>query len=558
MTKPQRDGEVVREVDAAQLRHELGPLYSWVNRDVLGSPSTMTEDYLTELKSSGVICGGGEEVMFTEFGVRISFTPFQQRLLERCFVALSQFHLNAWSAIRCFELVTEFLELPQDPEVFLYLFTVFSPNADGKAKKGYMSIRPRKGRKIFGLYEESFHDFKGRYFKVFPVRDHPPFWLTLDGDASRFPSYWSKDAGVNYVPVSYRKMNEEQRDTADVLLWLFSGRVLKAKTVLGNPECARALIVKMTGKNITLANLRRAMAANPQGPIILSPSGGQASSSALEGGSSSNVQAGTESRLEVSSPVRKEMPEQQVEVPPPSSSLGKRTSGEVGSAQKRPRVSEGSQRDFCPMDRSFDASGYIESNFLGPRAVEALRDYDPMESLRWAEWAMLRSATIMKSIEPRLTLADQWENRCAKLTGDLKLLNQQKADAEKGKEEAEAAKSKAEKDLEASLADVNEKGVELQRLKDREAGFLVDLELAKKGLSEEKSRADKAESSLAVTEQAHQELIKLAEDSVKATEDALKEQILVLAPDFDISLVGAWKEVVDGQIVDPPPQPSQD
>ncbi|MED6190586.1 hypothetical protein PIB30_107334, partial [Stylosanthes scabra] len=54
------------------------------------------------------------------------------------------------------------------------------------------------------------------------------------------------------------------------------------------------------------------------------------------------------------------------------------------------------------------------------------------------------------------------------------------------------------------------------------------------------------------------EIIKLAEDSVKATEDALKEQVLVLAPDFGVSLLGAWKEVVDGQIVDPPPQPSQD
>ncbi|MED6182601.1 hypothetical protein PIB30_030081 [Stylosanthes scabra] len=113
---------VVSEVEGAQMPHELDPLYSWVNRDVLGSPSTMTEDYLTELKSSGVICGGGEEerlyrvevprrgervcglnlehprvpywlwvneVMFTEFCVRIPFTPFQQRFLQRCFVAPS-------------------------------------------------------------------------------------------------------------------------------------------------------------------------------------------------------------------------------------------------------------------------------------------------------------------------------------------------------------------------------------------------------------------------------------------------------------------------------------
>ncbi|MED6106630.1 hypothetical protein PIB30_006257 [Stylosanthes scabra] len=263
---------VVREVEEAQLPHELDPLYNWVNRDVLGSPSTMTEEYLTELKESGVICGGGEEerlyrvevprrgericglnlehlrvphwlwvneVMFTEFGVRIPFTSFQQRLLQRCLVAPSQFHPNAWSAIRCFELVTEFLELPQDPEVFLFLFTVFSPNADGKTKKGYMSVRPGKGRRIFGLYEESFHDFKGRYFKVFPVGDHPPFWLTLEGDVGRFPSYWSKDDGVNYVPVSYKRLNDDQRDTADILLWLFSKQNLSPKALLGNLERSR-------------------------------------------------------------------------------------------------------------------------------------------------------------------------------------------------------------------------------------------------------------------------------------------------------------------------------
>ncbi|MED6204268.1 hypothetical protein PIB30_007739 [Stylosanthes scabra] len=180
------------------------------------------------------------------------------------------------------------------------------------------------------------------------------------------------------------------------------------------------------------------------------------------------------------------------------------------------------------MDRSFDASGYIESNFVGPRACEALRDYDPMESLRWAEWAMIRSATIMKFVEPRLTVVDQWEQQCAKLRGDLKMLSRQKVNVEKEKEEAKTAKSKVKKDLESALADAKKKGVELQRLRDWEASS---------------SRVG----------QACRELVKLAEDSVKATEDALKEQILVLAPDFDVSLLGAWKEVMDGQIVDPPP-----
>ncbi|MED6194227.1 hypothetical protein PIB30_026488 [Stylosanthes scabra] len=136
----------------------------------------------------------------------------------------------------------------------------------------------------------------------------------------------------------------------------------------------------------------------------------------------------------------------------------------------------------------------------------------------------------MKFVEPRLTVADQWERRCVELTGNLK-------------------------DLESALATGKEKDIELQRLRDREVSLLADAEGLKKKLLEEKARADKAESSLAVSEAGRQELIKLAEDSVKATEDALKEQILVLSPDFDVSLLRAWKEVVDGQIVDPPSQP---
>ncbi|MED6153177.1 hypothetical protein PIB30_099122, partial [Stylosanthes scabra] len=433
--------EKVREVEGAQMPHELNPLYSWATRDVLGSPSTLTEDYLKSLKESGIICGGGEEeehyrVELPRRGERICELNLEhprvphwlwvnERLLQRCFVAPSQFHPNTWSSIRCFELVTEYLELPQDPEVFLYLFTVFSPNAEGKTKKGYMSVRPGKYRRIFGLYEESFHDFKGRYFKVFPVGDHPPFWLTLERDASRFPSYWSKDAGLNYFPVSYKRLNDEQRDTADILLWLFSKRFLKSKVVLGNPERAREEILNMAGGKKSLALLRQAMQQNPQGPIILDPTSGQASSSNLEGGGSSTVGEGATTQLEISSPIQEEGPEHQIEAIP-SSPAEKTADDGTASARKRPRTSDGVQRDLCPIDRSFDASGFIENNLMGPRAVEALRDYDPMESVRWVQWAMLRFATILKSVEPRLSLADHWERRCTQLTREMKLLDQRR------------------------------------------------------------------------------------------------------------------------------------
>ncbi|MED6126439.1 hypothetical protein PIB30_078449 [Stylosanthes scabra] len=172
--------------------------YRWVTRDILGLPPILDQGYLDELKLIGVIFCGEDlerqyrveaarpgdrvcylnldhpivpnwlwvnEMMVTKFEIRVPFSDFQQRLLNRASVAPSQLHPNAWSTIQCFELVTKCLGLPQDPKVFLYLFTFFSPNTEGKTKKGYMSIRPGKYRNIFGLYEDSFHDFKGRSLK---------------------------------------------------------------------------------------------------------------------------------------------------------------------------------------------------------------------------------------------------------------------------------------------------------------------------------------------------------------------------------------------------------
>ncbi|MED6120093.1 hypothetical protein PIB30_017720 [Stylosanthes scabra] len=188
---------------------------------------------------------------------------------------------------------------------------------------------------------------------------------------------------------------------------------------------------------------------------------------------------------------------------------------------------------------------------MGPRALEALRDYDPMESTRWVQWAMLRSATILKSVEPRLTMADHWERRCTQLTGEMKLLDQRRADLEKEKVGAEAAKSQAEKDLEVSLKAGKEKDAEVQCLKDREVNLSTELESLRKQVSDEKARADKAEASFTAAEAGRQQVLKLAENAVKETENALKEQILVLAPEFNVSLLGAFKEVVDGRIVDP-------
>ncbi|MED6208428.1 hypothetical protein PIB30_045001 [Stylosanthes scabra] len=193
------------------------------------------------------------------------------------------------------------------------------------------------------------------------------------------------------------------------------------------------------------------------------------------------------------------------------------------------------------MDRSFDASGFIASNLLGPRAQDVLKDYDPMESIRWAEWASLRSATIMKSIEPRLMAADQWEGRI---------------EAEKEKLAAEQARVKAEGDLKSLSGKLEvlekEKAEEAERRKNRESELEGEIQDLRKSVSDEKAHADKAEASLAELEKSQDEVVRMAEDSVMATERALKDQISLLLSGFDVSQLGAFKAIVDGNIVDLP------
>ncbi|MED6173544.1 hypothetical protein PIB30_060490, partial [Stylosanthes scabra] len=97
---------------AGRILHELPSIYRWVSNDVLGAPTILDQRYLDELKATGVLFGGGgleqryrveaarrgervcylnldhptvphwlwvNEVMFTDFGVRVPFTDFQQR-----------------------------------------------------------------------------------------------------------------------------------------------------------------------------------------------------------------------------------------------------------------------------------------------------------------------------------------------------------------------------------------------------------------------------------------------------------------------------------------------
>ncbi|MED6135020.1 hypothetical protein PIB30_042343 [Stylosanthes scabra] len=73
-----------------------------------------------------------------------------------------------------------------------------------------------------------------------------------------------------------------------------------------------------------------------------------------------------------------------------------------------------------------------------------------------------------------------------------------------------------------------ERDQEVERRKDREAEFGRDIQDLRKLVSDEKAHADKAEASLAESEKVHEELVWMAEDSIIATERALKDQVSLL------------------------------
>ncbi|MED6224647.1 hypothetical protein PIB30_086182 [Stylosanthes scabra] len=444
---------------AVQIPRELPSIYRWVTNDMLGTPSSLDQQYLDELKLTGVLFGGGDlerryRVEASRLGNGSSPQP--------SFRAPSQLHPNVWSSIRCFELVTEFLELPQDPEVFLYLFKLYSSNTSGKTKKGYTSVRSGKHRKIFGLYEDSFHDFKGRYFKIFPVGDHRPFWLSLEGDGL-FPPYWSDKVGFDVVPVTSQIPAE------------YPG---EARRAIGN-FCFAGAVPQARVARATSGPSSLGWASTP--PIILM----SRNRATPERGSSNETGRGQDHLVDVSSPLR----EEELRHPSP-----RKRPAEAGVGRsKRPKVSEGGPWEFSAMDRSFDASGFIVANLLGPCVQEALRDYDPVESVRWVEWAMLRAATILKSVEPCLTVADEVERWNAKLLGDLKVLDLQKLIVEEEKADAVAAKLKDEEELKSAETRLEtlakEKDQEIERLK-------LEAERFRGLVAEEKVRADLAEVSM--------------------------------------------------------------
>ncbi|XP_072085862.1 uncharacterized protein [Arachis hypogaea] len=561
--------------------------YAWVTDDIRSSPNQMDLEELTEFRQAGYLCGGTDEEanyeaivplpreriyelnfhsprvpdwiwfyksMFTQVGVRIPFSDFQMALLNRISVCPSQLHPNSWASIRCFEMVCEYLELPASVDVFLFYFNLTNPSKQGKARKGFLSFRAAQGRKIFSLFEDSYHGFKDKYFKVRPVKGRHPFWLSLEGERL-IQTYWSFGAGSNpFVKVSYKRLSAVDKNIANVLLAIFEKNHVNPHLLMGEREAGRSYILEMSATVTGLENLMKTFfeASDDENAEEKGAGKSEGPSGEKEGqGTETSGKQGLGGRV---SPTHEEGPADGKATlsPHPDSDV------ELIHTPKKRKMSSSPEGVLTVMERNFDASKFIDSQLI-PGTEEHFHATELSGQARWMYRTLLRGAVIARKAEFELSGMEALRR---KLESSVKANNDFKAQVELlqgqlsemgGKLNAAEEKSSfiAER-LKASdetVARLLEREMTLENQLNAAQGLVVALEKEREQAISE-AKAAKAE---AVDLKKKLKVAKeQGKNAILMTEDALKAQLKIAAPDFEISSIGVFKTIQDGKIVDMP------
>ena len=131
--------------------------------------------------------------------------------------------------IRGFKIICEYLRVSPNPKFFFYLFTLTRPSKGGLTL-GWLSFRAHVNRKVFILFEKSFHDFKPIYFKVFRAPTTTPFWETQEGELTKANIYWNKNFEAPRVDED--DLTLEERAVAKFFLLSFRKQHLNLKGIV--------------------------------------------------------------------------------------------------------------------------------------------------------------------------------------------------------------------------------------------------------------------------------------------------------------------------------------
>nr|XP_025631379.1 uncharacterized protein LOC112726268 [Arachis hypogaea] len=210
------------------------------------------------------------------------------------------------------------------------------------------------------------------------------------------------------------------------------------------------------------------------------------------------------------------------------------------------------------MEKNFDAGNFIDAQLI-PGTEEHFHESSLAGQARWMYRTLLRGAVIARKAEFELSGMESLRRRlesAGKANNDLKreveTLREQLAQSNEKLEAAEKRASTAEKTLEESDTTIS-RLVERQKTLEGQVGVAQGRVIAlEKERDEAVSSKEAFEADLAGWKTKYKEVVKQGKGVILATEEALKAQVKIVVPDFDMSAIGVFKMIKDGKIVDMP------
>ncbi|XP_015931809.1 uncharacterized protein LOC107458109 [Arachis duranensis] len=155
----------------------------------------------------------------------------------------------------------------------------------------------------------------------------------------------------------------------------------------------------------------------------------------------------------------------------------------------------------------------------------------------------------MESLRRRLESAGKANNG---LKSEVETLREQLTQSEEKLDAAEKKATAAEQKATTAEKKLEESDAIVSRLVEREMALESQVGAAQKRVAELEKEKQVVEAELATWKAKYKDVVKQGKGAILATEEALKAQVKIVAPEFDTSAISVFKVIKDGKIVDVP------
>ncbi|MED6145348.1 hypothetical protein PIB30_024249 [Stylosanthes scabra] len=418
----------------------------WVDDLVLHPQSVMNEELIAYFRESHDVCGTD--------------------VLYECRVAPSHLHPNSWGFMKVFQTVCWYLHLDHSLRAFLYFFHLTQPFSSRK-KSQWSSFRACEGRRIFTLYEESFHNFKNYYFKLRVVEGVRPFYENERGEYQFWLYWYSRPESAKF---DFDDLDETHQEIVTVLSQCCARVPFNTKVLLTrSPSYIRTELEEITNNSNAYKRMR-ARNKNQANRLVAAASG---SKDNLKGSSSPVNRApppGSENQSVPSGPEIKSATDgSEFKVPKTPA-----TASDQSKSKKRKGFGHSYRSVYAP---DFEAIRFTDE-FIMENSRIAMDEAGLKSNLEFIMKAGIKAAGISQALQKKLI---ECPPTCR---ADLEQLKEKVAALEKGKEDAEGELSEVRAELakmkkSAKEADRSRKKAEAEAAELKKKVKTLEVDLAK-------------------------------------------------------------------------------